>query len=201
MIRAILSESHKATIALRCGGSFLLHGSQTSFHAYEKALSEIDKALALEPKSARYLTAKGRILVGYGERTKSDAEIEKGIGTLKKSRELLQPHASPFIRDENYDFYLAFAISDLNQPRWKEVAEYYRRFIERSQESFVYALGWNNLSVAYRNLGECDKANEAAEKALKVTKFGAAEWNKRFAGFCIEMQKIGLMAKSPTKGE
>lgn len=165
------------------------------YHAYEKALSEIDKALALEPKSARYLTAKGRILVGYGERTKSDAEIEKGIGTLKKARELLLTHPSPFTRDENYDFYLAFAISDLSQPRWKEVAEHYRLFIEKSQKSFVYALGWNNLSVAYRNLGECDKAKEAAEKAIGVTKFGAAEWNKRFAQFCIEMQKMDLMAK------
>lgn len=165
------------------------------YHAYERALSEIDKASALEPKSARYLTAKGRILVGYGEWTKRDAEIEKGISVLKNTRELLQRNPSLFIRDENYDFYLPSAISDLSQPRWKEVAEHYRRFIERSQESFVYALAWNNLSVAYRNLGECDKAKEAAEKALKVTKFGAAEWNKRFAEFCIEMQKMGLVAK------
>lgn len=168
------------------------------YHAYERALSEIDKALALEPKSARYLTAKGRIMVGYGEWTKRDAEIEKGINTLKKARELLQVQPSPFVRDESYDFYLAAAVSDLSRPRWKEVAEHYNRFIERSQDqqSLVYAFAWNNGSVAYRNLGECDKAKEAAERALKVTKFGAAESNKRYAEFCLEMQKIGLMTKT-----
>jgi len=167
------------------------------YHTYERALSEIDKALALEPKSARYLTAKGRILVGHGKWTGDDAQVEKGIVTLKKARELLKLAPSPFVRDESYDFYLASAISDLSRPRWQEVAEHYNRFIERSQDqgSLAYAFAWNNLSVAYRNLGECDKAKESAEKALKVTKFGAAEWNRRFGEFCIEVQKMGLMAK------
>lgn len=173
------------------------------YHAYGRALSEIDRALALEPKSARYLTAKGRILVGYGKWTKSDAEIEKGISTLKKSRELLQAQPGPFVRDENYEFTLAWSISELSRPRWKEVTEHYGRFIEGSQDqqSVIYAFAWNNVSIAYRHLGQCDKAKEAAEKASKVTKFGAAEWNKRFAEFCIEMQKMGLMANAAAKGD
>jgi len=75
------------------------------------------------------------------------------------------------------------------------VAEHYLRFIEKSPESVTYAFAWNNVSIAYRRLGECDKAKEAAEKALAVTKFGAAQWNKRYAEFCLEMQKAGLIAK------
>ncbi len=165
------------------------------YNTYERALTEIDQALALEPQSVRYLTAKGRLLVNYGKWTKRDAEIEKGISVFKQARELFQTQPSPFIRDEYYDFYLAGAIADLSHPRWKEVAEHYQRFIERSQESVAYAFAWNNASIAYRQLGECDKAKEVAEKALKVTKFGAAEWNKRYAEFCIEMQKMALKIK------
>jgi tetratricopeptide (TPR) repeat protein len=171
------------------------------YDAYERALSEIGKALALEPRSVRYLTAKGGILVGCGCNgmgTKRDAEIEKGIRVLKQARELLQRQPSRFVRDEHYDFYLAAAIANLSRPRWKEVTEHYRRFIERSQESqesVIYAFAWNNASIAYRELGECDKAKEAAEKALKVMKFGAAESNKRYAEFCIEIQKMGLLVK------
>jgi hypothetical protein len=73
--------------------------------------------------------------------------------------------------------------------------DHYHRFIENSQESVVYAFAWNNVSIAYRQLRECDKAKEAAENAMKGRKFGAAQWNKRFAEFCIEMQKMGLMPK------
>jgi tetratricopeptide (TPR) repeat protein len=169
------------------------------YHAYDRALSEIDKALAFEPDSAHYLTAKGRILVGYGKWTKRDGEIEKGISDLKKARERLQAHPSLFVRDENYDFYLASAISDLSKPRWEEVAKHYIRFIERSQESLVYAFAWNNLSIAYRHFGQCLKAKEAADRALKVMKFGAAQTSKRYAEFCLEMQKMGMMAKEEAK--
>ena len=165
------------------------------YEAYERSLSEIERALALEPQSVRYATAKGRLLIGYGKRTKLDAEIEKGIDVLKKSRELFQKEPSPFVHDENYDFLIADAIATLSKPRWKEVAEHYRRFTEKPQASFAYAFAWNNASIAYKELGECDKAKEAAEKALKVMKFGAAESNKRYAEFCIEMQKMGLMVK------
>ncbi|PYT33422.1 MAG: hypothetical protein DMF52_15685 [Acidobacteria bacterium] len=162
---------------------------------YERALAEIDRAVALEPRSVRYLTAKGNLLVDDGNWTDSDTEIEKGISILKTTQELSRTQPSPFARDESYEFQLAVAISDLSQPRWQEVAEHYLRFIEKSPESVTYAFAWNNVSIAYRRLGECDKAKEAAEKALAVTKFGAAQWNKRYAEFCLEMQKAGLIAK------
>ena len=165
------------------------------YNAYERALSEIDRAVALEPRSARYLTTKGRTLVDFGNWTKNDAEIEKGIIVLNKARELLRTQPSPFVRDEYFDFHLADAIGGLSQPRWNEVAEHYQRFIEKSQESVMYAFAWNNLSIAYMKLGECQKAKEAAEKALAVMKFGAAQWNKRYAEFCLEMQKMDLIAR------
>ena len=108
---------------------------------------------------------------------------------------MAKKYPNRFARDADYDFEIAHAISTLHKGRWDEVVEYYRRFIEQSESSLVYAFAWNNMSIAYRHLGECDKAKEAAEKAIKVTKFGAAEWNRRIAEFCIEMQKMGLAQK------
>ncbi len=88
---------------------------------------------------------------------------------------------------------LAGASCELSRPRWQDVAEHYERFIEKSQDSVVRAYALNNASIAYTKLGECDKAKDAAEKALAVMKFGAAEFNKRYAEFCLEMQKSGLI--------
>ncbi len=165
------------------------------YNAYERALSEIDKALALEPNSTRYLFTKGRLLVDYGSDIKQDTEIQKGISVVRKAKDLAKTYPNRFARDADYDFEIASAISHLRKPRWEEVVEHYLRFIEQSEKSVVYAFAWNNISIAYRHLGECGKAKEAAENALKITKFGAAESNKRYAEFCIEMQKMGLMAK------
>ena len=165
------------------------------YNAYERALPEIGRAVALEPRSARYLNAKGRLQIDYGRWTKSDSEIEKGISVLMEARELSRTQPSPFVRDEYYEIYLASAIEDLSQPRWAEVAEHYQRFIERTQASAMSAFAWGNLSMAYTKLGECDKAKEAADKALAIMKFGAAQWNKRYAEFCLEVQKMGLIAK------
>jgi len=95
----------------------------------------------------------------------------------------------------HYDFEIAWGIAKLSQPRWDEVVEHYARFIEQSEESTVYAYAWNNVSIAYRKLGQCGKAKEAAESALEVVTFSAAESNKRYAEFCIEMQKMGILGE------
>lgn len=169
------------------------------YHAFDRSLSEIDQAIALEPKSARYWTARGRILAAYGDWTKRDAEIEKGIADLKKARALLQENPSPFVRDEIYDFYLGDAVTDLTQPRWNEAVAYYTRFLDRAPPSTVYAFAANNLSIAYRRMGQCLKAKETADKALATMKFGMAQFNKRMAEFCIEMQKMGIIAEAGDK--
>ena len=57
----------------------------------------------------------------------------------------------------------------------------------------MYAHAWNNVSFAYRKLGQCGKAKKAAENALSVMTFSGAESNKRYAEFCIEMQKMGIL--------
>ncbi len=161
------------------------------YAAYHRALVEIDQALAVESGSVKYLAAKGKLLVAAGKWAHHDAEIEEGIKLLKRIRAQSGLEAA----DAIYDFYLAGAVSDLTAPRWEEVAEYYERFIEKSSPSTIYAFALNNVSIAYKHLGACDKAKDAADRALQVMQFGAAESNRRYAEFCLEMQKIGLLAK------
>ena len=178
------------------------------YHAYDRALTEIDQSIASEPKSARYWAARGRIRAAYGEWACSvcastaskktvpnrDPEIEKGIGDLKKARELLQANPSKFLTDEAFDFYLADAISNLSRPRWDEVVGYYSRFLERTPPPTLRAYAADRLSTAYRRMGECQKAKEYAESALKSMNFGSGQFNLRMAEFCIEMQKMGIVA-------
>lgn len=166
------------------------------YNSFERALREIDKAVALDRDSVRYLTAKGRLLVGSGKWSRNNAQVEEGIGVLQQARQVSRTYPSVFVRDEFFEFYLADAFSSFDRPRWAEAAEHYERFLEKAQESTLTAFAWNNLSVAYRKTGACDRAQGAATKALAIMKFGAAQNNRRYADFCLEMQKSGVMAKN-----
>ncbi len=163
------------------------------YNNFERAMKDIDLAVALDSGSLRYQTAKARLLIEDGNWSKHDGRIEQGISLLKRTREALLERPTPYLHDANFAFYLAGAISSLSRPRWNEVVEYYRQFIEQSAPSVPYTLAWNNVSIAYKELGECAQAKDAAEQALKVMKFGAAETNKRHAELCLEMQKMGLI--------
>jgi tetratricopeptide (TPR) repeat protein len=167
------------------------------YNNYERALAEIEKAVQLEPKSARYMGAKGLLMAGHGHWLEDDKRIELGIRYLRQSADL--PCSEPDLTDEpcDRDFEIAFAISHLKRPRWPEVAAHYERYLKNTKyKSSAYSFAWNNLSIAYRHMGECQKARDAAETALKVKSFGAAEMNRNRAEFCLEMQKLGMAPKS-----
>jgi tetratricopeptide (TPR) repeat protein len=99
------------------------------YNNYERASAEIDKAVQLEPKSARYVGAKGLLLARYGDWIDDDKRIELGIHYLRQSAEL--PCSEPDLVDEPCDrnFQIASAMSDLKRPRWQEVAEHYERYL------------------------------------------------------------------------
>jgi tetratricopeptide (TPR) repeat protein len=166
------------------------------YNNYERASAEIEKAVQLEPKSARYVGAKGLLLARHGHWIEDDKRIELGIRYLRQSAEL--PCSEPDLVDEpcERDFQIALAIGDLKRPRWPEAAAHYERYLKTTKyKSSAYNFAWNNLSIAYRHMGECQKAKDAAETALKMKTFGAAEMNRNRAEFCLEMQKLGMAPK------
>jgi tetratricopeptide (TPR) repeat protein len=174
-----------------------MNAKHASFYEdYERGLAEIDRALALEPRSARYLKAKGSLLAESGQVNHNDAELERGIAILKQAQELSRMNPTIFISDPVMEFDIAMAFASMRQPRWNEVIEHYQRYLETGAQGTVnYAFALNNLSVAYRRAGDCARAKESAEKALAVMKFGAAESNSRYAEFCLEMQKSSAIAQ------
>lgn len=168
----------------------------TFYGNHERALTEINSAIAAEPNLPRYLGMKGQIYVKLGEKFGRDEEIENGIRYIKQAQEQIERAPDSLINPAKYEFALAFSISSLSKPRWDEVIEHYERYISLgADESKAFA--WNNLSIAYRHVGDCGKALEAAEGALRVADFIAARRNKRAAEFCLEMEKLGMITKTP----
>lgn len=162
------------------------------YKAYERALSEIDKALSLEPDSTRYQHTKAKLLIDYGSWYGRDDRIEEGVEMTRRALEMAKKHPDPLNPPVKYHIQIAWGISELSEPRWKEVVEHYLRYLASAEESMAYAIAWNNASAAYRHMGLCQDAKDAAEAALRVREFGMAKFNKRFAEFCIEMKRLDL---------
>ena len=195
---------HFSQLARRDNEMALLHYASAvyaqHYDAYQRALSEIDRAVSLEPKSARYLMEKGALLVDYGDRSGQDSKIEEGISVLLAAKELSRTHPHPFLLPQHYDWELAWAYSQLQERPDREVVKYYLSFLEQAAESQIYAYAWNNLSIALRNLRQCDRAKQAAEYAQEISNFGRAKSSRQNAEYCLEMQKMGLMKSSPDQG-
>jgi tetratricopeptide (TPR) repeat protein len=165
----------------------------TYYKNYDRAVAEIDKALALEPKSTRFIGAKGNVLRHYGQWSGTDKRLESAIQYLKQAAEQASKEIEPDSEPNSYNLEIAEAYSDFRRPRWQEATHYYERYLQQSKyHSTGYAIAWNNVSIAYRKLGECQKAKQAAETALKVTPFGAAVMNLNRAEFCLEMRRLGM---------
>ncbi len=167
------------------------------YKAYGRALTEIDKAVTLEPKSIRYMFVKGTILVNRGRWRGDDKDIKDGIDWVRRAQSLSKTNPTIFVSASDYDFQMAFGYADLRQPPWQEVINHYLNAIELNEregniQSRSYAFAWHNLGLAYRKLGKCEEASAAASKALAVMEFGAAKENKRYSDFCIEMTKMGI---------
>ena len=169
------------------------------YNAFDRAMREIDAALSIEPDSTRYQMARAKILIAMGDWTRSDETIQAGIDQIKKAQVNALSRPTIFVDEDSYEFNLAWAHADLRNPPWETVIQHYLNAIEiggRSRSSIAYA--WNNVSIAYRRLGRCAEAFDAAEKALTIMRFRNAKRNKRYAEFCIEMKDMGIMDEQET---
>jgi tetratricopeptide (TPR) repeat protein len=160
------------------------------YNAFPQALDEIDQALHLDPNSTRYLMIKGRILKAKGTWEGEAETIGKAVVLLKHAHRQSQTYPTPFYKGENFFFYLGRTVEATGQDGWAEAIQHYQKAIELGKPgSRIQTYSWNNMSILYRKLGQCQKAKEAAEEALAITKFSAAKRNKQYAEFCLEIEE------------
>lgn len=174
-----------------------------TYRTYDRALTEIDAALAVKPDAVNYLYTKGWILADKGKWEKEDASILAGMAIIE---DLLRRFSkgSPSLKtgmQAEYYFKLAWYNNLLSQPRPEKTIEYYRAAIERydpksqrDRPSLAYA--WHNLSNVYSRLGRCAEAQDASANALSIMKFGAARQSLQNAVFCGEMEALEKKAQS-----
>lgn len=179
-------------------GHYVLSRYAQSHNAYGEAVSEIDKALILEPDSVRYLQAKGDILIDKGNWERNNELIYTGIDWLAKANESAGESRPAYFTEWGYHFDVAYAYGRLANGKScpKEAIDNYLAVTEKSPyQNGLVAYSWNNISCAYRKIGQCEKAKEASENALKIRQFGAARTNLRYSEFCIQMQKLGIISE------
>lgn len=170
---------------------FVLAAYSSFYKAYDRALKEIDNALAIQPDSIKYMHHKGRLVASKGRWEQQDSEILQGMAIIEQAHEKNHPDSDFSITDADYYFQLAIFNSALTVPRHEKTIEYYLAAIENNKDDDrQLAFAWNNISMAYRDLEQCDRAKHAAEQALAIMDFGAARNNRQYAEYCLEMGSL-----------
>lgn len=173
--------------------SYYVQGRYAGLHNnFKRAIVEMDKALSIEPDSVRYRYIKGSILIDKGEWENDDLTINKGITLIDEARKSAEHSPTIYLTPANFYFTLAMSNSKLRSEDPLKTIEYYNAYLKHKASNISKAHAWNNISIAYRVMGECDKATEAASQALELAKFRAAQTNLRYAEFCQEMKALGI---------
>lgn len=163
--------------------------------AYDVALQEINKALEIKSDSLIYNYTKAELLVKMGGWNKDYDLIREGIKYYKKTDQLAELNQRTYFSKKDFHFKMGRALSNLkmNGGCPESIIEHYIAVTQLGDpEDINVAYAWNNVSCAYRAIGECDKAIKASENALKIKDFGAARTNLKYSKFCKEMKKLDL---------
>jgi tetratricopeptide (TPR) repeat protein len=163
------------------------------YNDFDLALDSINQALEKEPGSIRYLYTKGIILIDKGKWKRNDSFTIEGMQAIDQARKMAEINPSMYFNMENYYFKLAYTNSMMIEKNPEKTVEYYLGYLKYSTNKGDIARAWNNISIAYKNLGQCKKAGEAAKKALEIMDFGAARSNLRYSQFCQKMEKMELL--------
>ena len=198
LIQTIVAEAQKR------GDPAFAHyvlGRYAGLHnAFDRALAEMDKALAAEPDSVRYRVIKGTILIDKGQWEKNDASILQGMQLIDEARRMAETAPGLYYKTADFYFKLAFANASLASQNLQKTIDYYHSFLQHALNKTNIAFAWNNLSIAHRRLGECEQARNAADNALQIADFGAARSNRRYARFCQEMKAMGFSMPMASRG-
>lgn len=201
--RSIAPEIKTITkLANAKGDSAYAHYVQSVYarnhRAYEIAIMEINKSLEIEPNSVLYNWVKAALLVRTGSWKRNNAMIYEGIDSYKKAHQLAGDQHPIYFTEVDYNFKVAWSLGQLTGGAScpANAIDHYLAVTQLSpKEDQTVAYAWNNISCAYRKLGQCEKAKEASQNALNIMKFGAAKTNLQYSEFCIQMQNSGLWIK------
>ena len=124
---------------------------------------------------------------------KNDDLIIEGMQVIDQARIMAEKNPSIYYGIEDYYFKLAYTNSILIKKNPEKTLKYYFAYLDHETSEKSIARAWNNISIAYQKLKQCDKAIEAAKKALQIMDFGAARSNLRYSEFCQKMDEMKLL--------
>lgn len=185
-------------LATKRGEDALAHYIQArylnAYRQHDEALDELEKALTLQPKSSRFLYVKADILASKGKWNYESRDV-----WLNKANQILETmltatlDPSAHINKHNIYFQLGYNASALKNADASKTIAYYLKSLGGMGSGVEEHFVWNNLSIAYLKLNECQQAFDAAKQALELVEFGAAKTNLRNANYCLEMQRMDIM--------
>ena len=161
-----------------------------TYSAYEEAMAEIDKALELEPKSSRFLYWKAEAFMQRGIFEHNDDYIREAEKVYQEALKYYPENPDSMIEESDIYNSMALGESRLSQPDYEKIIEYYTKGIELTSEPRESLYAWARMSEAYRHLGHCQDALQAAQRALDIEDYYEASRNKRFAEFCLESEQL-----------
>ncbi|NQY27295.1 MAG: hypothetical protein HRT92_08975 [Piscirickettsiaceae bacterium] len=180
-----------------------------AYNQFDQAILEIDKALEIEPLSSRLMYIKVSILDRKGH-----WDLKQGDDWIMQSRQLLEQiltddvNPSVLVNKSRIYYKLAHINSHMIEPDLNESIEFYLLSLKNDRPNSPDYNTWNMLSIAYRKNGMCQKAFDAAKKSieikvfdakkkvLKYSGYGRGETSLRYAKYCLEMQKMGILQEA-----
>lgn len=120
--------------------------------------------------------------------------IRQGIDIIDEARKMAEKSPSIYFSSADFYFIWGFSNSKLKTGDPRKTIKHYKAYLNHKINDVKKACAWNNISIAYRVMGECDKVFDAVENALELAIFRAARTSRRYAQFCQEMNLLGISA-------
>jgi TolB-like protein/Flp pilus assembly protein TadD len=155
--QALAIDADLAEVHIAMGTLYRRHGD------YQRAETELRKALVSEPKNVNAMTELGLSLAERGNIR--EAEI------ILLNAESLQPDHWP-VEDALFTLYRLF---DDQPDRYERAVKHAMRVVELNPKS---SAAWNNLGTAYHSLQQYDAAKVAWDKALELKPTRTAYTNR-----------------------
>lgn len=173
-------------------GYFILSRLYDTIDAFDKALTNIDLAIASDPDSIRYVRSKMLLVFRQASKLGQRDSYLKAIDIGKEAIDLVQNKQSSRISASTIYLDVARLLPDSDYRLQQLKLEYFEKLISSKQvssESIPYTL-WNSISEILLRRGRCHEAKLAAQNSLSShgdhgQMYGKAQANIRDANACL----------------